>query len=112
MDLFVPSKLKEKVEEWRKEGYPCNYPAIAEILNFNLYEDDKGNKVLRYLRKAQFEALEVYWYLRVIEQTPHIFDLYKRLYENPKDMFSALGINLRSEVWQEIALNGKGTDYI
>ena len=37
MDLFVPSKLKEKVEEWRKEGYSCNYPAIAEILNFNLY---------------------------------------------------------------------------
>ena len=97
MDLFVPSKLKKKVEEWRKEGYPCDYSAIAEILNFNLYEDDRGNKVLRYLRKAQFEALEIYWYLRVVEKTPHIFDLYKKLYDDPVELLKALGIFLKQE---------------
>ncbi len=97
MDLSVSSKLKEKVEDWRKDGYPCNYPAIAEILNFNLYEDERGNKILRYLRKAQFEALEIYWYLRLVEKTPHIFELYKRLYDDPVELLKALGIFLKPE---------------
>jgi type III restriction enzyme len=112
MDLFIPTKLKEKVIKWREEGYPCNYPALSEIFNYSLYEDESGNQILRYLRKAQFEALETYWYLRVVEKTPHIFDLYNRLYDNPKEMFSALGITLTSEIWQEIALSGKGPNYI
>lgn len=112
MDFFIPTKLKERVKNWREEGYPSNYPILSEILDYNLYEDEFGNKNLRYLRKAQFEALETYWYLRVIEKTPHIFELYKKLYDNPKEMFSALGIILNSEIWQEIALSGKGTNYI
>jgi len=112
INLFVPTKLKEKVIKWREEGYPCNYPALSEIFNYNLYEDESGNQILRYLRKAQFETLETYWYLRVVEKTPHIFDLYNKLYDNPKEMFSALGITLTSEIWQEIALSGKGPNYI
>ena len=87
------NRIKE-IEEWRKEGYPWDYSAIAEILNFNLYEDDRGNKVLRYLRKAQFEALEIYWYLRVVEKTPYIFDLYKKLYGDPVELSQIYRLNL------------------
>lgn len=96
-ELFVPSKLKEKVGKWRSENYPCKYQGIGEILNYNLYEDEKGNKILRYLRKAQFEALETYWYLRLVENTPHIFDLYKKLYGDPVELLKSLGISLSQE---------------
>lgn len=97
MSLFVPTKLKEKVKAWRDEGYPCDYPAIAEILNFNFIESEEDNRTLRFLRKAQFEALETYWYLRLVEKTPHIFELYKRLYDEPVKLLEALGIKLSNE---------------
>jgi hypothetical protein len=35
---------------------------------------------LRYLRQAQLRALETYWYLRLVEGTPHVFELYQRYY--------------------------------
>jgi hypothetical protein len=44
------------------QGYPSSYPVIATILNFN-----KNN----FLRRAQFEALETYWYLRLVKNTPN-----------------------------------------
>jgi len=44
--------LKEKIKIWRGSNYDSQYPAISEILNFNLYEDESGNKNLRFLRKA------------------------------------------------------------
>ena len=52
---------------------------------------------MRFLRKAQFEALETYWYLRLVERTPHIFDLYKRLYDDPVELFKALNISISQE---------------
>jgi len=97
MELFIPNKLKEKVEEWRNNDYVCGYPAISEILNFNFIESETGEKTLRYLRKAQFEALETYWYLRLVEKTPLMFDLYKKLYDDPVKLFKALGISLSQE---------------
>jgi len=69
--------LKSKVLEWRKNNYQSDYTTISEILDFNL-EPETGS--LRFLRKAQFEALETYWYLRLVEGTPSIFELYKRLF--------------------------------
>lgn len=83
--------LKNKVTHWRTISYPSDFPAIAEILEFN-FEPETRN--LRFLRKAQLEALETYWYLRLVEGTPHIFDLYKRTYADPVELFSALGISL------------------
>ena len=106
IDLFVPSKLREKVKEWRNENYPCDYQGISEILNYNLYEDEKGNKILRYLRKAQFEALETYWYLRLVENTPYIFDLYKKLYEDDISLLTALGVPTENKEILQIALKG------
>lgn len=87
MSLF--NILKSKATEWRRNNYQSNYPTISEIFDFN-FDQETGN--LRFLRQAQYEALEVYWYLRLIEETPHIFDLYKKLYDEPVELFKALNI--------------------
>lgn len=112
MELFIPNKLKDKVSEWRESNYKCDYPTIEEILEFSFINNETGLKSLRYLRKAQIEALETYWYLRLVENTPQIFELYNRLYDEKKDLLSALGITLPAEVWEEIAISGKGLNYV
>ena len=75
-------QLKSDVLTWRQEGYPSTYPTITTILQYN-----QNN----FLRKAQFEALETYWYLRLVKNTPNIFDLY-RSYFSGKNLFEALGL--------------------
>ena len=102
MDLFIPNQLKEKVKEWRKTDYRCNYPAISEIFDFNFIEDGRENRTLRYLRKAQFEALETYWYLRLVEKTPSVFGLSKKFF-SAKSLLESFGLkhmveNLPEEV--------------
>jgi len=111
MDLFIPNKLMGKVEEWRNKDYKCDYPTISEILNFSIVESETGEKALRYLRKAQFEALETYWYLRLVEKTPHVFELYKKLYDDPIKLLKALGIPTENQEILQLALKG-GIDYI
>lgn len=91
MELFIPNRLKEKVEGWRNEDYKCNYPAISELLNFNLVGSETEEKTLRYLRKAQYEALETYLYLRLVKETPHIFELYKKFFPK-KQLLEAFGL--------------------
>jgi len=82
--------LHTAVQKWRADGYSCEqYPAVAEILQFAI-ESESGN--LRYLRKAQFCALEVYWYLRLKEDTPTIPELYKRLFPKSSDRRIAMGL--------------------
>ena len=83
--------LKIETRKWREEGYKCDYPAIAEIFDYNFVDSGYDQKALRFLRKAQFEALEVYWYLRLKEDTPHIFDLYKKYFKG-RELFEALGL--------------------
>jgi len=92
--MALYSVLKSKVLEWRENKYQSDYPTISEIFDFNL-DPETGN--LRFLRKAQFEALETYWYLRLVEKTPHIFDLYKKFYDDPAELFKALNISLSQE---------------
>jgi len=111
MELFVPNKLREKVKNWRDTNYSCNFPAIAEILSFAFNESENGEKSLKYLRKAQFEALETYWYLRIVERSPHIFKLYKRLYDDPVKLLKALGIKLSDEDYIRLLSSG-GLDSI
>jgi len=111
MDLFVPNKLREKVEEWRNNGYACDYPVISEILNFSIVGSETGEKTLRYLRRAQFEALETYWYLRLVEKTPHVFELYKKLYDDPTKLLEALGIPTNDQEILKLAFSG-GIDSI
>lgn len=60
---------------------------------------------LRYLRQPQLEALETYWYLRVVMKTPHIFDLYKKWFE-ADELLKALGVPNHSEVTKLLAHGG------
>ena len=101
-------RLRAKVTEWRNSKYETDYPAIGEILDYNF---DSETQFLRYLRKAQFEALETYWYLRLKEGTPHIFDLYRNLFSSA-DLLDSLGIRLTQEDLTKLLINGGGIDSI
>lgn len=84
-----------RVDAWRAEGYPCaDSPAIAEILGHAI--DDERTGHLRYLRKAQFRALEVYWFLRLVERTPKIPDLYARCFPKKAERREALGLSAKA----------------
>lgn len=79
-----------RVDTWARDGYPCpEYPAIAEILEWSR-ETETGN--LRFLRRPQVKALETYWYLRLIDGTPHIFDLYRKAFARQSELLAALGL--------------------
>ncbi|MHB8844412.1 MAG: DEAD/DEAH box helicase family protein [Nitrospirota bacterium] len=91
--VHLHQHIGSHVDQWRAEGFACaEYPAVAEILEW-AKETETGN--LRFLRRPQLRALETYWYLRLIEKTPHIFDLYTRLLppeENIAGLLEALGM--------------------
>ncbi|MHB8853156.1 MAG: DEAD/DEAH box helicase family protein [Ignavibacteriaceae bacterium] len=112
MESFIPNILKEKVNTWRKKNYPSSFSTIEEILSYNFIESNDEINSLRYLRKPQIEALETYWYLRLIENTPKVFELYNKLFKDTEERFKALGIELSSEIWKQIALSGKGADWL
>jgi len=102
--------LKIKVKEWRENNYKSNFPAIREIFEYNFLDTESQN--LRYLRKAQFEALETYWYLRIVENTPHIFDLYKKYFQG-ENLLDALNIRLTEGDLRKILFsNGGGIDTV
>ena len=53
--------LKTKTAAWQSGGWASDdYPVIAEILEWARNPDGSGF----VLRAPQFQALEVYWYLR------------------------------------------------
>lgn len=84
-------QITSRVDAWRSAGYPSSdFPAIAEILEWS-HETETGN--LRFLRPPQLRALETYWYLRLVEKTPHIFSLYKKLYPKHSELLAALGLD-------------------
>lgn len=91
--IHLHQHIAVRVDQWRTDNFACSeYPVIAEILEW-AKETETGN--LRFLRRPQLRALETYWYLRLIEKTPHIFDRYKKLLspeENIDDLLDALGI--------------------
>jgi len=104
--------LKEKAKKWRESGYPCeDYSIISEILEYSVISSSAKEKSLRFLRTAQLEALEIYWYLRLRERTPYIFDLYKKFYPNQIGLLKVIGIPTESEDILSLALN-KGIDGI
>ena len=90
--------LAERTRQWRENGYVCQqFPAISEILQFQLI--DETGKTLRFLRPPQFRALEVYWYLRLVEKTPHIFVLYKSGYSKKSGiLIKVLGLDLKKHL--------------
>ncbi|MHB8837922.1 MAG: DEAD/DEAH box helicase family protein, partial [Gemmatimonadaceae bacterium] len=82
--------LAQRVDQWRADGYPSpEAPAIGEVLEWARGE---GNGNLRFLRAAQVRALETYWYLRLVERTPDILSLYRKLFGSGRDLRLALGL--------------------
>jgi hypothetical protein len=82
--------LAMNLTAWREDGYKHEeFPAIAEILEWSKKPDTAGF----HLRAPQLRALETYWYLRLVEETPHIFDLYQSLFPKRKDLLEAFGIS-------------------
>lgn len=86
-------EIARRVNAWRAGGYPVDaYPAIAEILEWAV-DPDTGSP--RFLRRPQLQALETYWYLRLVEGTAHIFNLYRQLFPpetNKAELIEALGV--------------------
>jgi type III restriction enzyme len=82
-----------RVAAWKADNYSSpQFPVIAEILEWAHNAEAGG---LRFLRRPQLQALEAYWYLRLVEQTSHVFDLYQRIYppdQNIARLLDALGI--------------------
>src|SRR5512139_433778 len=102
--LTLSQVLGERVQAWREGSYLTDFPEIAELLGFQ--KDDDGR--LRFLRKAQLEAIEVYFYLRTVLGNQHVLKLYKDFFED--DLFTPLGIPSSGEILK-IALKG-GQDAI
>jgi len=87
---YLYQVLAAETQQWREAEYPCEeYPVIGEMLDWQTDSETGG---LRYLRKPQLRALEVYWYLRLVKQTPRILPLYQELYSSKADLVEALGI--------------------
>jgi len=82
--------LSMHVAAWREDGYKHDeFPAIAEIVEWARQPDVPNFR----LRAPQLRALETYWYLRLVEETPHIFDLYQSLFPKKKELLEAFGIS-------------------
>lgn len=87
--MHLYEALAARVEEWRQKQYTQDeFPAIAEVLEWARNPDVSTFR----LRAPQVRALETYWYLRLVEKTPHIFDLYKSLYQNTSERLAVLGM--------------------
>jgi hypothetical protein len=101
--------LASRVAAWRAAGYPHDAtPAIAEILGHAVEGEDPAapfpqSGQLRFLRAAQLRALETYWYLRLVEGTPRIGDLYERAFPVKTDRLDALG--LTASVFKDLVVN-------
>jgi hypothetical protein len=101
--LHLHQQIAARVTAWRAESYACaEYPAIGEILDW-AHVPETG--YTRFLRRPQLRALETYWYLRVIEKTPHVFGLYKKFYPKQSEMLSALGLD-HSEIKEYVLDEG------
>ncbi len=88
--MQLPQRITERVAGWRSAGYPqADHPAIAEVLDW-LSGRDAGQPP--FLRIPQVRALETYWYLRLVENTPGIFDLYQKLVSGKVELRKTLGL--------------------
>jgi hypothetical protein len=92
--MHLHQLLNARVDHWRESGYADEaYPAISEILT---YQRDPETALLRFLRTPQLRAWETYWYLRLREETPHVSELYRQLYQKKAELVRALGIPMQA----------------
>jgi hypothetical protein len=94
-------ELADRVAAWRAAGYPSAYPTIGEILEYAVESEELDKPFpesgsLRYLRAPQLRALETYWYLRLVEHTPHVKDLYRSAFPSNNARRKALGLTTQA----------------
>jgi hypothetical protein len=88
--MHLYQALAQRVDEWRQQDYSHpDYPTIAEILEWAANPEGSGFR----LRRAQVRALETYWYLRLVLQTPHIVELYSSLFPKQSELLAAVGLS-------------------
>ena len=103
-------QIAARISDWQRAGFKHDeYPVLAEILAWASAPDGSGWQ----LRPPQLRALEVYWYLRLVEKTPRIFDLYQRYFPPadkgallkalgiPDEAFNSVNFELKT-LWQKI----------
>lgn len=98
-------KIKQEALIWQENWYKNEeFPAIAEILWYSRQSPDEDETLwkLRFLREPQFEALVIYWYLRIELKTPSFIDLYRHFYPKKKDFREILGIWENPEITEMI----------
>jgi type III restriction enzyme len=97
--------LRDRARAWRETGHANDaFPAVAEIFE---WIEEPGSGAVRYLRRPQIDALEVYWLLRLVEGTPQVAEFYRSLFPKPSELLTALGIV--DDRLREIALD-EGAD--
>ena len=100
--------IRERASAWRGAHYPCaDHPAIGEILEFAVLPETDH---LRFLRRPQLRALETYWYLRLVEGSLRIPDLYARYFPRATERLAALGVPVQDERVTGILIDGGGPD--
>lgn len=58
------------------------------------------------MREPQILALEVYWYVRLVLNTPHIIDLYKHYYGHEKKLFcQAIGVRMHRDALDYVEID-------
>ena len=88
--ISLHEHLAGLVDRWRMVGYPFEpFPAISEILDWCAGAESGG---VHFLRRPQLRALETYWYLRLVKNTPHITSLYAEFYPKQTEYLAALGL--------------------
>lgn len=102
--------IATRVLSWKNAGYLSeDFPAIAEILEHQTTQSEPGAPVeSRFLRSAQIEALTTYWYLRLVEGTASILDLYRSSYPSNSELRKALGLTSGEirDIIEDIGLTG------
>jgi len=93
---MIYERIREEVLTWREENYKCDYPELSEIFSYI--------KQQAYLREAQIEALEHYWYVRAVLNNPKIEDLYKSFYSGT-DLLEILGIPYSQKEIADVLIN-------
>ena len=88
--MSLHDSIQREVDTWRADGHPSEaFPAIDEIINWSRLDDGEP---LRFLRRPQLRALETYWYLRLVKNTPHVFDLYREFFPSFRELREVLGL--------------------
>lgn len=95
--------LQQQALDWEKANYPSpSYTAIGEILAFS-----KEDGRLKFLREPQYRTLLLYWYLRLVLNTPKIFELYREFFKNPVDLLQAFGVSTSNPQLLKLLFEGE-----